>query len=113
MSPVTQIGGFLKVKGNLEDVEAALGSAPIAVPGLNKLVEGVKLGHAWVTNVESKDVEHQIIELKHLEALVSEGQRIAVALPYWKVSSSIGPSLCHIFHFTCHWKGTSAAHHFQ
>lgn len=80
-----QITGFLKVKGSLEEVEAVLGSAPIAVPGLSRLVEGVKAGRTWLANVMSADLEHQTVTLKALEAVVNDGQRIAVALPQWKV----------------------------
>ena len=80
-----QIGAFLKAKGSLEEVEAALTSAPIAVPGLHRLVEGVKLGRAWIANVVSMGLDQRSIDLKSLEALVAEGQRLAVALPHLKV----------------------------
>ena len=81
-----QIAGFLKVKGPLEEVEGALSSAPIAVPGLHKLVEGVRAGHDWVANINSLDIVNKTVDLKTLEGLVSDGQRLAIALPYWKVS---------------------------
>lgn len=80
-----QISGFLKQKGELEEVEAALSTAPIAVPGLHRLVEGVRAGHAWVAKVETSGLRVQMAELKALEGLVSEGQRLPVALPHLKV----------------------------
>ena len=84
-----QIAGFLKVKGPLEEVEAALSSAPIAVPGLHKLVEGVRAGHEWVANINTLDIVNQNVDFKTLEGLVSDGQRLAVALPHWKVSRAM------------------------
>lgn len=80
-----QIAGYLKMKGPLAEVEAALSSAPIAVPGLHKLVEGVRGGHEWIANINSQDVMNKIVDLKALEVLVSDGQRLAIALPLWKV----------------------------
>ncbi len=73
------------MKSPLEEVEAALSSAPIAVPGLHRLVEGVRCGHEWLANVNSLNAMNKTLDLKALEVLVSDGQRLAVALPQWKV----------------------------
>ncbi len=50
-----QIASLLKNKAPLEEVENALKSAPIAVPGLHRLVEGVRGGHVWLEKLTALD----------------------------------------------------------
>lgn len=82
--------GFLKNKPSLEDVEAALqwSPAPIAVPGLPRLVEGARAARSWLARIAEVDPERGTAELRTLEALVSEGQRLPIAVPQLKVTAS-------------------------
>jgi hypothetical protein len=83
---------LLKNKSSLEEVERALKSAPIAVPGLHRLVEGVRGAHAWMEKLGKLDPKGETVDLRTLESLVSEGQRLPLTLPGLKVSD---PALQH------------------
>lgn len=84
-----QIHACLKNRPSLEDAQAALAwqPAPIAVPGLARFSEGVRLAGYWVVRALALGQDKAPADLKALEALVAEGQRLPVILPELKVSN--------------------------
>ena len=81
-----QIHGFMKNRPSLEDAEAALARKPppIAVSGLARFTEGVRLASSWVARASTVGPERAPADLRALEALVTEGQRLPVILPELK-----------------------------
>lgn len=82
---VLQIQGFLKVKSSFEEVSKAVQTAPIAVNGIQKLIEGCRGMQAWRAKYEECTKDSDILELRDLESLVHEGSRLPVLIPELKV----------------------------
>ena len=81
-----QVNGFIKLKHSLEEVDAALESAPIYVSNLHKLVEGVAAAKIWRQKFAESCSPDQDVELKTLESLVAEGSRLPILIPELKVN---------------------------
>lgn len=85
-----QVHGFQRNKPAIEEAEAVLARTPhpIAVPGLAKLAEGVRTARAWLQKAATAE-QGQPCELRSLESLATEGNRLPVALPQLKASISL------------------------
>ncbi|KAK9819859.1 hypothetical protein WJX72_003401 [[Myrmecia] bisecta] len=84
---VAQVNGFVKNKPTLEAVAPVLAwdPAPVYVSGFVKLKEGAAGAQAWLGRAAEVLADKHVVELRVLEALVTEASRFPISLPDSKV----------------------------